>query len=591
MSRFLAKYLLVTGGLTLLVMAFPWLIIIAAMALVIPGLILMIMPTLFLYGVIFAVFWYPLHRQLGEGQAAVIALAVAAGIGFVVPSVINRPTLAAIEAVQAQDKLPRAPLRLRGIVAVHRPSRVLKRDEMLVCDDLCGMLLFSEGVDAVAVGLSGRVDGEPPPRPVLYRLVPAESCPQPIVPKRLGSSSWAGWNAGEYEELERRWLLRLSAGECIIREGAQQREPDFIVREEIPELDRGLVPSNFSLAASAIRHRRFTISSRGSGEVLRQTEVEAWPVAKPLHVGTTGGINTFSFEWARDRWTDYRVVGKYEPIRLLRAHSELFSRSGSASDRKLVREHFAKALADPALPAPHAGLKLWEPFYKDIEEKGALPGDAGLMRQAISDARIKDYWFLWRSIAALGSDGVLLRDAMAQRVLSADFPKEREVGRAIGNLFGALPPGTFAEPTELEQRLLADPLRRRWAGGLIQRQSDRGAGAVLQLLQILEGWSARHHRERYAPTGEDEGDDAQAALRALCLLGRPAASALPRLEAMATADIIPAGYANDSNFHLVLVRLGKPVSQLTKPRSMTGTEENYRRYLAERARHADNCSF
>ncbi|HEX8375382.1 MAG TPA: hypothetical protein VF606_09400, partial [Geminicoccaceae bacterium] len=106
MARALRIYLVVTGVLGLLAVAMPALVIIGAMALILPGLILGLMPTAFVYGALFAVVWYPGRHRLGPWVAALAGLAFAAGVVAGVPALGNARVTDVVALAREGDRVP-----------------------------------------------------------------------------------------------------------------------------------------------------------------------------------------------------------------------------------------------------------------------------------------------------------------------------------------------------------------------------------------------------------------------------------------------------------------------------------------------------
>src|SRR5437773_8294571 len=83
-SKFLSIALIVTGVITVAVFAMPDLITIGLFLLILPGVLLAVTPTVFLYPMAFSLPWFLLsQRSIAIG--ALGGLAAVAGVGFGLP--------------------------------------------------------------------------------------------------------------------------------------------------------------------------------------------------------------------------------------------------------------------------------------------------------------------------------------------------------------------------------------------------------------------------------------------------------------------------------------------------------------------------
>src|SRR5687767_8802022 len=117
MSKILSVYLTVTGIGAFIALAKPSLVVLGFFLLILPGLILSLMPTAFMYGVIFAAGWLAARMVLGEGIIPVLA-----GLGtlVVVVAAAPKPTraadLATYRASILADVIPAQRIELTGAV-------------------------------------------------------------------------------------------------------------------------------------------------------------------------------------------------------------------------------------------------------------------------------------------------------------------------------------------------------------------------------------------------------------------------------------------------------------------------------------------
>ncbi|MBX9930403.1 MAG: hypothetical protein K2Y56_02510 [Methylobacterium sp.] len=592
MAKALRYYLIVTGVLGLLAVAVPSLVIIGAIALILPGLILGLMPTAFLYGALFALLWYPSRRRLGSWIASLTGLAFAAGMAAALPLLGN----ARIDGVVAQardgDREPQTPAVIAGTLRIERERGTGStvgigngRRRAYACDDLCAAALFTPGVTAVVLAAAFDADGAPARRAkddvtATYRLTPqlaSSTCPDPILPTE-GNGGVDAWP--EAPSLRIAWKLALAAGTCLIRDphDAAPPMPDWTLRLTKGPLLSGSGDWSFRPTASSTR---VMLADRG-GEVVRRTAVTARRLQVPLWIEPNGGLENFHFEWARRHNTE----GAYGTLDVLRRTTNLGLTPAPATIQSSaldMRATLVAALDDPAVPAGAAAFSLVRPLFDTMDSFGKRPdirpGDAALVARLIADTRLRDFFGIYYPIKALGPDAATLRGPMVARILAARMPEDREPARTLGRALSALPPGVFAERTADEALLLADLDRRRWAVGLVLRQADRGGTAASELVQIIARAYARPVPKTSDP---DRLDDANAAAQALCLLGPEAAHVLPDLEALIETGTVP--FRVSGEWQLMLARLGKSVESFTAPERYSGTQEAFQERLRSRIR-------
>ncbi|MCJ2121796.1 hypothetical protein [Methylobacterium sp. J-077] len=309
------------------------------------------------------------------------------------------------------------------------------------------------------------------------------------------------------------------------------------------------------------------------------TLLSPWLRLRPTDLAT-------SFDWARTRYTVEAAAGHFDPIGLLAETTDLALRPAAEPavepDRPSIAATLARALDDPGATADAPALRLVGPYFKTFEDaKGGArklgPDDLALMLRLIADPRVTRFHGLWGPIHALGSEAGVLRAPMVARVLGAAIPDGRWAAEDLGRDLGAMPAGTYAVLSPGEEQLLADPVRRRWAPRLIERQTERGAAAAPGLVRII-AQSYEELKRRRADRQDRSSDgviDALAARKALCLIGPAASSVLADFEAVLASGTIPAYSLEDWVWSFTLARLGKPVADLAKPEHSRLTRDEF----------------
>ncbi len=596
MRWFLTAYLIVTGALAALVLVIPGLVVLGLFALVLPGLILAAMPTAFFYGALFAAGWFPLRNGLGPIAASAGGLAVVALVAFGVPALANRAIADRVAEARRQDREPTRPLAVSGVLRIEqrRSGEIVpatSRDDRpsFRCDDLCAAALFTPQINAVTLADPlERSDGAVPARHVrpelttTYRLSPQAAgadCPEPRLP-RESSDRLGRWP--EVETLRTAWILALSAGTCIVRDPVgPSPAPDWTL-----ELDRDIVQGSAQRWSFGpqMRARRLVLANR-TDEVLRRTSVDVSRLRDVLWIEPTGGLENFAFGWSRRGDSE----GGYGTVDLLARTTTLGLTPAAATvgapTGADVRARLTAALDDHALPAGSAAFSLVRLYLKGFGAFGRKPdvrdGDVDLLARLIADGRARDFFGIHDAIKAVGPRAAALREPMIARVLTARVPEDREPARLLGGALASLPADLFATPTPDELRLLADDERRRWAGGLVRRQADRGGAAGPDLVRIIAQAYTRP-LPTHGPLAGDRLDDAEAAVQALCLLGPEAADVLPNLEALIEAGVVPSRVLDERTWQLTLARLGKPVESFMKPINLSGTQDSFQANVQNR---------
>jgi hypothetical protein len=586
----------VTGVLAFVALAMPWLVIIGMMALIVPGLILALMPTAFMYGAVFACVWYPGRRRLGAWGASAAGVALVAVLLGALPTLVNSRVPSLVAATRDGDREPTAPAAIAGVLRIERDRNTiavapLRKGERrtYACGDLCATGLFTPGVTAVA--LAGAADAKPRSAPssnedltAVYRLAPKPAnepgCPDPGL-REDGPNDLGTWP--EVNALRVAWKLALAAGTCVVRDPleAAPRAADFTLRFQSGTLLD--TPGGWGFGPR-VRYSRIVLAD-AARETLRTTSVTASVLQTPLWIEPTGGMESFRFGWARRVST----TGAYEAVDVLKRTTNLGLTPAAATvDEPTgadVRGALVAALDDPTKPPEAAAFTLVRPLFDAMgssrKRPDVRPGDAALVARLVADRRIRDFSGIHQPIRALGPEAAALRGPMVRRVLAASYPEDRGPAQTLGSALSALPVGLFATPTSEEEQLLADADRRRWASGLVLRQADRGATVAPALVRIIEQAYARPIPKR-SYDDPDRLSDANAAVHALCLIGPEAGFVLPSLEALIETGSLSPRALDSREWQTMLTRLGKPVESFTKPANLSGTQEAFEERLRSR---------
>jgi hypothetical protein len=609
MAHYVKLYLVVTGGLSLLVLAMPWLVLIGLMALILPGLILGLMPTAFMWGLGFAIPWFLFRSVLGDHLAIIPSLLIAAALFWFVPA----PSIATSKARLAQSDrpmvLPAGKIRLSGDIRLEAPLLELEKQppgapydaaeiaqRPYVCDALCAALLATPGVESVTVNAGGKTwEGVAPltTHARTFRVVPKARCSGPSVRPHNADALEikrptppGGIMQGLVQTLQAEWDVRLSTTDCIVAE-SPRTEYDFIIRkhdyrafeEESPKRPED------SLRPLAVWVRRIELTDGTGKLLLSKTLATTRALVQPLMITPEGGMENFRFGFARRELSTGRRFEELKPNQLLSDHTTLRTEVDRSAIIEASRKRLGEALADAALPASDPAFKLVDPWFRSLDGQTLTAADRALVAKLVTDRRVTDFQGIYGAIKAMGAHAAELRGPMVERIATLDWRTDSDL-KALGRALTSMPPGTFAEITEAERRILADPELRTMSAGLISRQSDRGAAAVPMLLDLLEN----HLRAIAQSTGESyKQPDHMVVIdrvrMAFCTLGPQAAAALPKIDAMMAEGLIDRRFATAREWHYMLARIGKPISAIPKPDNLSGTEERFQRNLKDRLDH------
>ena len=615
MRRLLTGYLVATGAGAFIALTMPSLVVLGFFLLLVPGLVLSVAPTAFLWGCLFAVAWWPGSRLMGERFGIAAALAATAAIVIAIPL----PSLVAgqkrLEASLLPDILPSAAVSPSGDVRLDLPRPrwdnknppVAGHVRAFSCDNLCVALLFAPNVTSVTVNDSGAFTPDEHREGTggfatgvrTYRLAAKETCGERAIEVDLeGRVGLFGKSLEENRAIAAEWNLKLAAEHCVVA-GPPIAAFDMMLRHgeyHSPDTEERWV-SRWSLGRSPAQVAYVEIRD-GSGTVLLRRLVSRVSVlAQPFAIWPTGGIENFRFGWGRETLSNAESYAEVDLLGALKAHSTLAEQSPPADLLPQIRGRLQQALADPALAASDPAFEIMEAYFAGIGKTRLDDEDLALVTALVLDDRITAYRGLHNLNKAAADQHRQIGAAIVRRLLATgDVIALRNSG--FGDFLAKSPQGAFTTLSGDERRLLASADRRVAAGGLIARLSDGGGSIVPLIVGIM-----RHHgaalkaalASKESATERSERIHAhsgtiEAARVALCRLGPAAASALPDIEAMISGGVVPP-YSLDghggTDWNLMLLRLGKPMETIRQPDRLSGSEANYRRIMQERLSRFD----
>jgi hypothetical protein len=582
----------VSGALALFVLANPRSVQYGYIFLIIPGLVMELAPTVFVYTATFVIVrrYVPTFLPITHARAVkVVAAGITLGLGVLVVLPMAGASWVAFHWAARGDVVPHDPVVLKGDILLDNDETRAKAQ--VSCDALCAALLDTPGVGTVTIAHENA--------PTSYRLVPkGEANGAPNAAPKRGSSSRA---------------ISLESPEKILlylpdKPGSGEGR-DFQAQMAARRAQEGAIIAHWGLRLAndvtlsivpAPRHHDLTISMTsthngfqelavrnvevrdGQGHVLlRRQRVTAERVVVPLRFELYRPFDIARWRLARtDLATDDRLNG-VNSITVLFNETTLARPAGpAAAPATSMRDRLAAAVMQPGAPAD---LSLADAWVATLDWWHVSDGDIALLGKLIADPRVIDLPHLYHD-AASNVVSAELRGAIVARLLNpATSPQLRD---RLDWLVRFMPPGTFAVSTPNEVALLHNQLLRLKAPALVRRLADQGKAGVPELVRILqedvqvEPWLVRRHV-------------LAAVRRALVRLGSDAASALPVVVELFDQPNTPlANYSDEmSAWRIAMIRMGRPVEDVPFPPRTTDEERSDLMRFVERLDTTDDSRF
>ena len=575
----------VSGVLTAIALLFRGAVVLGLYLGILPGLLLAVAPTVFLYTAAFAVLRTVVYSRTAIRRTAAvngIAAALTAALGFALPAPVALAGRRALAAATKNDVTPAQSVRLAGDILLEREGNAWSlstRSARVVCDALCAALLDTPGVVSVTIrhidpsgarASSGTYRIVPKSQAAAATLMPAD--PAKIVehlPDRDRVRPTGPGAISQHLEARKalqasiaaKWALRLGNSESLVEEPARTR---FDLTIAIRDL-AGRGPHRIGVD-------ELEISGANGDVLLRRQRVTAAPVAMPLHVTPGGPMMDRGFEVGRQQLHTGPRYFDFRPVETL---FETTTLARPVADESLVGRLRENLGAPPAGPDGHSNMVA--PWLSTLDWRHLSEKDVDVLARLIADPRTTGFERLYDGYARDVSPR--LRRPIAIRLLDAST--DDRLRSTLNTLVRNMPAGTYAELLPEEQALLANQELRLRSSALVARLSDQGPKAVPLLLKLLA-------EDVQVPAWWKRQWILADIRRAFSHLGRDAGSALPAVERL--FDMRRSPLTNSSNdifaWQVAMVRMGKPVEALTFPPSMSaeivGRDRERIRVQAER---------
>jgi len=559
-SSLLLFALAVTGGVTAFVFAFPDIISVGLLLLIIPGLILIITPSLFLYLLLFSAGWFSTRRfpavlRVSAGLAAMLS------VGVALPLILNSASPLWLAKARAQDIAPGshvAPIHSLGI----KPVR--GRD---ACGDLCQTLLLNGSVQRVVSF----------PDAHSFVVEKRDTCPD--ATKWLGGTNWLKDN-GQIAKSSR---LRIASGDCLVEQPPPSPPPDFEFRE-VSEMV-GSAERKFSNMSGDVRVDALELLSGGK-VIARVSRREAHSLRIPLFLDTQSGgeMHISGWKWARSTSVEGGNENKNElsAATFLARFTDLNLEVPKGLDAAVMRKSLDRALDNPLVPASDGAFALLTDFFDDVRgdwrkpNKNVSSPDLRRIARLIGDPRATNF----RGLSAIHlepSAALFLLDPLLDRLKQLAEGHQWEAYGQLSQLFKQMPPGAMRKVDPRVEELIATADLRDHSTILVSRLADRGPAIASRLIAFVEeGYTPQSHK-RIGVEG------ANAALSALCKLGPQITDALPRLRASAAQGSIPPGAQESDLWRATLVSLSANANEFALPKNRIWRQDLYHNSLRRMA--------
>lgn len=535
--------------------------------LIFPILIFWPAPSVFLYLVVFALFWFTigLWRRPAGAICGVFAVCI---VGIGLPILINRSIEAEDSAIQASDMVERQQIREGssiGIVTIPQQGR--PRGTSSDCGDICTFLLYSGAADRVIRGRQGS--------PVAWRLIKQN---QPCEKRQTKkSASWFKLSKQEYDFREQLRERRLN-GECLVRDNANLDSADIqITRSFIPAIVGNYYDPLDPLPEQTATRVEVLKKDAGGGSmtVSRRTSMFNRKLSLPLHFRLDISRKNTRIKWAREQ------TPRPEPsLSQIDQYLDIEPFAVQPISPEKVRALIDQWLSQPDLPPGVDGETLAEAFYDMVGRTGGQPQDVDRTIKILLDPRTKRPGQFGTIRWKFPDKEPELLDTILTRM-----EREPTHDGAIGAFDWALDRFSEDNFSAIEPRIAAmlrDPERRKAMGMSIYLLRNAGPEAVPLLMNIL--------REETDPSSRsDSYYITERALASLCVIGSSNPPLYTEIEQMFSTDPVWARtltseqYTKRQRTYLVtLLRTGKSIDQMRKPHNARQTwKERYERLAAD----------
>ena len=545
------KYaLIITGILAGFAIAAPKLVLLGYFLMIVPGLILTVAPTVFIYLATTAVIrkLLPISSPV---TSTLSAFGMALFLGWAVMQPFRSNSIASYQQEELPDVTPNQAIKLDGAVRIERPDHRREPE----CDYLSLAVLDSPLVESVTTITAGR---RKPSNPLgsAFKLSSAELNPTvgifpsqpgqiirkyPPLCRAIGGQKMISAS----KAVEANWALRLTGHERLrVAEPVEAELADWVIRIE-----------NKSHHPTFAFKRVTILDSHGTVRFRKSYRKQAVP-ARMFYLGFrvsmgSGTVSSAYFHLGRQILKSGELT--LEPESELLQAIKFAVPPHDAEVLEVLGKQAKLALDDPA--ATSARLDLAR-RYLGLFFFDAKASDYDLIAQIVSDDRVRDIDEPIKNTFLKDKTPAELRDAFVTRiVMPHTSPKLR---RWLAERLANLPPGTFVDPSPTYLAIWKSPKIYEEAAPLIATLADLDPQLTMPLINeildeviLLPNW---HERRAVM-------DGVQAAL---IRLGPQASAVAPRIKELFLRR--PSPIMNSSKdadqWRFALVRMGVAIEDL-----------------------------
>jgi hypothetical protein len=303
------------GVAALAAIAWPGFVLIGLFLGIIPGIVLWLAPSLFVYSLLWwstrAVLWkIPITARLarnGMFRFAVSALsaAIVATPAILVPYLINMRAEAAVQRLQAGDREPDKPIVLPPIVTLVIDGNYNWPVQKPFCETLCLRLLFNATVAHVIA-----VDPAHGNATTAFWIERRGTCPAQTN-FSLNIMWMTDFPLVRGNTPEDRVRARMARGECLLEGDGRPNEAAMTISYRAVQAGISIFDRPWALELGPLSVNRLEITDASGATIYRRTEVTTAPLIVPLQITTAAGLlTTVTYAgWARSD----KVLGKIGP--------------------------------------------------------------------------------------------------------------------------------------------------------------------------------------------------------------------------------------------------------------------------------------
>ena len=394
---------------------------------------MMALPTSFIWGFVFSKFRKHGLRSASTNVSLLGAGLATAALFWIIPTPSILKAQSQYAALHQSAIKPKAPITLSGDIRLD-----VFREK--TCGDICVVALFQDDVRSVTVNpQQWKTPSNNPLSPSAltkgartYRLNHGDTCRhrESITPDIHPQSVKFKHNHNPREMTA--YLVALSTDHCITGETAIERY-DFLVLDKHAVIPRDKKTSVWSLAPSQTTVRLYEIRNHAGIVLARRQSTSITAPRRPLFIGPHGHGGPsprFELGWARQPiGNSLRALRSTEIGELLATTTTLVQnfRAPPAQEHVVarLRDALSAALADPNLPPSHPVFKTLPTYTTALLQNDPLPNDIDVIRSAIRDHRMHEFWRAHDFSKAFNHDLSLFRTAIIDRIATNSDDEKR----------------------------------------------------------------------------------------------------------------------------------------------------------------------